>query len=810
MEQSDLERESELERKGIEKGIERYRKLKEKAKASELEPGERLMVDLIDPLTEAIEKEQETLHSAKSDRGRPKKYSDLMSLPADKLALITVRQALNACANVDTSRITNVVQKIADLVKMEMDFELIVKGIPEEKKKSRIKRIKSSKNRQKVIADIKKEFELTDTRWGPGTREHFGSKLIELLINSTSAFEIDTKYEGIKTPMVLKMSDETMKFLEEEHAICELTRPFYGPMVCPPKPWHNVDEGGYLDFRIDMVKNLRQGHRSILEKQKETLEKVYKALNLIQFTPWRINRKVYRLMKKCWGSNQPLGDLPPKEDPSFPSKPPDYETNEGSKKEWGWKAKEVYEQKAIFRSQRLQLREKLTLAQEYVNEPKIYFPHDLDFRGRVYPIPQNLNPQGDDTSRALLEFAEGKPLGKDGVFWLEIHLAKLFGKDKLSFKDRQKWIRANEDTIIDSAKHPFKGKRFWNEADKPWSALAACLEWYGYSRKGENWVSHIPVAMDGSCNGLQHYSAMGKDVEGGRATNLLYSENPQDIYSQVRDIVVELVEKDAEGGNPEAKVWRGYITRKVVKHGVMTTPYGVKEAGRRDQILDVIKNRKNKEYGIPGSKWENARYLSKFIGKAVDRVIKSALNYEQWLKHVAELLTKKNIPIVWTTPIGFVVYQGYRLTKPKEVKTVLGSLILSVPKSNKLSKRSQKQKLAPNFIHSLDAAHMMMTILAAHGEYGISSFAMIHDSYGVHACDWQNFAPLIRRTFVDIYNKDVLKRFGDEVQERALHEMQARASYKRRTRAPSIKLPDPPLQGDLDINQVLNSKYFFA
>src|SRR3546814_17064020 len=46
-------------------------------------------------------------------------------------------------------------------------------------------------------------------------------------------------------------------------------------------------------------------------------------------------------------------------------------------------------------------------------------------------------------------------------------------------------------------------------------------------------VSRIPVALDGSCSGLQHFSAMLRDEEGGAAVNLLPAERPQDVYKGV-------------------------------------------------------------------------------------------------------------------------------------------------------------------------------------------------------------------------------------------------------------------------------------
>ena len=60
------------------------------------------------------------------------------------------------------------------------------------------------------------------------------------------------------------------------------------------------------------------------------------------------------------------------------------------------------------------------MAESYLGEEGFYFPHNLDFRGRAYPMHPNLNHLGADLSRGLLQFAEAKPLGPDGVRWLEI------------------------------------------------------------------------------------------------------------------------------------------------------------------------------------------------------------------------------------------------------------------------------------------------------------------------------------------------------------------------------------------------------
>lgn len=46
-------------------------------------------------------------------------------------------------------------------------------------------------------------------------------------------------------------------------------------------------------------------------------------------------------------------------------------------------------------------------------------------------------------------------------------------------------------------------------------------------------MSRLPIHQDGSCNGLQHYAALGRDEDGAKEVNLLFAEKPADIYSSV-------------------------------------------------------------------------------------------------------------------------------------------------------------------------------------------------------------------------------------------------------------------------------------
>jgi DNA-directed RNA polymerase len=118
--------------------------------------------------------------------------------------------------------------------------------------------------------------------------------------------------------------------------------------------------------------------------------------------------------------------------------------------------------------------------------------------------------------------------------------------------------------------------------------------------------------MDGSCNGLQHYAALGRDTVGGKAVNLCAMDGPQDVYSGVMHEVIRRVAEEADrmvdfGGddfdslsneqkkavvnNRSAKLVNGLIDRGVVKRTVMTSVYGVTYIVARNQIQEKIEEK---------------------------------------------------------------------------------------------------------------------------------------------------------------------------------------------------------------------------
>ena len=130
-------------------------------------------------------------------------------------------------------------------------------------------------------------------------------------------------------------------------------------------------------------------------------------------------------------------------------------------------------------------------------------------------------------------------------------------------------------------------------ADDPWQCLATCFELAAALRSPDPtaYICHLPIHQDGSCNGLQHYAALGGDLEGAKQVNLEPADRPQDVYSGVAQLVAADIERQALEGNQFALALSGKVTRKTVKQTVMTSVYGVTFIGAKAQIYRALKDK---------------------------------------------------------------------------------------------------------------------------------------------------------------------------------------------------------------------------
>ncbi|KAF2020103.1 DNA-directed RNA polymerase mitochondrial precursor [Aaosphaeria arxii CBS 175.79] len=653
---------------------------------------------------------------------------------------------------------------------------------------------------------------ITITRDDPKT----GKKLT----NNQRAFQHQTGFVGGKKIGWIEPHYEIQEKLRNE-SVSNLHHIML-PMLVEPKPWTDFTDGGYYTIQEPVVRTkLADNEQASYARSaiaNGDLEQMLAGLDVLGKLPWKINSDVFRVMVETWNKGEGIGGLVPEVmELQYPPEPPP-DCTASTRREWIAAVKQYENTKSGFHSNRCFQNFQLEIARAFLNET-VYFPHNLDFRGRAYPVPPILNHIGADISRGLLKFANGKELGEVGLQWLKIHLANLYGFDKASLRDREQFAMDNLDNIYDSATNPLGGKRWWTKAEDPWQCLACCFELKGAldSPDPAKFISTLPVHQDGTCNGLQHYAALGGDHAGAAQVNLEPSDRPQDIYSGVAELVNEMVTEDAKNGVPAGVILDGKITRKIVKRTVMTNVYGVTFMGAKLQVLDELKEVitdlkavQSKSNGKIKTLHSLAIYVAKKIFLALGMIFNGAQEIQHWLGECGDRITcslspeqirrlhdhangvpakvdarhsktsrtwsrveKKIIAeagrfktsIIWTTPLKMPVVQPYRKDPVEVIRTGLQRITVQKPSSAEpVNRRKQLQAFPPNFIHSLDATHMMLSALKCHEE-GLA-FAAVHDSFWTHAGDIPNLNIILRDAFVRMHSEDVIGRLAAEFETR--------------------------------------------
>ncbi|KAJ9489992.1 hypothetical protein VN97_g3295 [Penicillium thymicola] len=749
----------------------------------------------------------------------------LRALDPDRLAALTLLSVMSTFSRQGMDRGIKL-SILASVVGKELQDELIADAYLKKNKSMHPTRLKALKqtlaNRKdkqgrhrwrSLVSKITAEDE--STVWGSRSQVKIGAVLMSMLVEVSKApvwtedpatkkrvltmqpaFNHSYQVNFGKRSGHIHMNTKLVEIVAKEPPSELLAR--HLPMVCKPKPWTGPRSGGYKIYESNLLRTtpgelLQPAYLKAVLKD-GGLKEIRAGLDVLGATGWKINEQVFNVMLEAWNDGGAVGKLAPVapdlQIPEQPSQDADYETRKG----WHQKVREIENLRSGFHSVRCFQNFQLEVARAFRKEV-FYLPHNMDFRGRAYPLPPYMNQMGADNSRGLLLFDKGKALGESGMRWLKIQIANLFGYDKASMSEREQFTMDNLDDVLDSANAGLHGRRWWLQAEDPWQLLAACCELRNALQLSEptEYVSHLPIHQDGSCNGLQHYAALGGDSVGAQQVNLEPSDRPSDVYTGVCEFVKEAIAQDAANGQRLAKRLEGRVTRKIVKQTVMTNVYGVTYLGAtrqvRRQLIDYLPDLSNTErhnaafyiatkiFGALGSMFNGAHEIQYWLGDCAQRITQSVTP-----EQIEELTQAALVPkderdedfatstdpeksfrstVIWTTPLGLPVVQPYRTRRTRRVQTSLQDISLVEPGADDVvTKRKQLQAFPPNFIHSLDATHMIMSANACN-EAGLT-FSAVHDSFWTHAADIDQMNLILRDAFVRMHSDDVVGRLGAE------------------------------------------------
>lgn len=484
----------------------------------------------------------------------------------------------------------------------------------------------------------------------------------------------------------------------------------------------------------------------------------------------------------------------------------------------------------------------------------IYLPIYMDFRGRLYPRTSFVTYQGNDLQKALLCFPKaGIPMDTPLVdsahgIAIALHLSNLYGGpnhlDKAPVRERVEWLAE-----LEASYHPSGGTDLGplSHADEPLQFLAA-IELLKHGQ----W-NRIAVQMDGTCNGLQHLSAMFRDEQAAPYVNLTAStweDRPSDIYQVVADKVLLKLEIARRHNPGLARLLKSnlVIDRKLTKKPVMVLPYGgtfgTIEEGLHASILEQKLNPRmwqecetmdaggtimydvgaiNAGYKAFSTRdlethplfKRDVRDLAVVVWECIQETIPKAVAAMGALRSLGKHI--KQDALTWDCNFGsppLRVVHAY----PKSASNTLKLRGLHLGGEVRALKiNSGKDEVDPykhvtgivaNFIHSQDATHLARTMQMFRGNGG-GSFGAVHDCFMSRASDWDKLRQATRTAFVAQYWPQGRHPLLCPVELQDIQTGTIRKFKSWLDMAQAFGVPFPDF-GSFDPAQVLESAWFFS
>jgi DNA-directed RNA polymerase len=617
---------------------------------------------------------------------------------------------------------------------------------------------------------VMRRNDIEPLKWPTSVRHLVGGWLLNRLAESTGWVTTRTVFRApADSPTYLTYHPA---FLEAKEALLAQAEAFAGcmwPMLCEPNDWTEGFKGGYLtnDLRklTKLIRTRIPRRCSLLQDSKALV-----MLNLLQKVPYRINDRILELANFCMEHRITVGKFRADEPTPPPPKPEPWETaSEEDKTSYRKMRTEIEDQNSFLAQRNYRTTEALYVANKYKGDT-FWIPWSFDFRGRVYPIPSSLSPQGTDFDKSLVYFEEE---GGVNEWWLAFQVATTYGLDKAPMEERIEWVNKNHEFLIRIASDPEGTISEWSKVEEPWCFIASVLEYYQCVITKTKKTSGLPVSVDATCSGLQHLSALALDRTAAEMVNVVPTDKPSDGYRIVAEKAKEIL--------PEHL--RDHITRKVTKRTVMTTPYGVTLNSARDYIRQELK-------GIELEKGELQVIVKAIYQYAVRQVFDGPCRSMEFIQKIAgERIKNGATSIEWKTPSGFPVHQEYRRNETERINTkLLGQRVqtwlLKEWEERQIDLSKAKTAASPNLIHSLDAA--LLHLVFAEWD---APFTVIHDCVLGRSCDMDAMGAAIRDKFVEIYSQPVLKDWATQL---------------------GVDFDESVMLNTLDINDVQESAYFFC
>jgi DNA-directed RNA polymerase len=641
-----------------------------------------------------------------------------------------------------------------------------------------------------------------------------------------------------KSYWIFQLTEEAERIADEVLWECVRNNPHHMPMLAPPKLWRSeVREGAWGERQL--LVECRPGSKRMVAVRKALARKSrpwLDALHKLESIPYRINESMLKFVRRSYEgatAGEPCGL--------------DFIFHEHTIWRWCWDSKATKCRRVAIanvgdRNKGTDIMFRVDIATaEQLRNCVFYIPMHFDFRGRVNALPSFNFTRGDHI-RALFEFAEGKPLGERGLYWLKVHAANCAAgfegckPGNLTFDERVRWVDDHFDVLAGVGRVVLEDVEadhtLLSGLDDRFQFARACIELY---RADNNpaFVSHLPLLFDASASGFQHYCLMTKDEIGGREVNLVPGLPPQDVYRRITDLLTDpnlIVGWKTVHGSVKIPIhvtpeMDAFLDRRAVKKVMIPRIYSGRDIEpltqlpwfkKRSRVRVTTTNGLELRSSTKGldkrgrdefaaGQLEQAKRVAKSARRCFDNIEAAArqllprpFEAMDFLYKLAGLLAKERKPLSWVTPTGFPWESRYHRPKTTRIKSSIGGktvkTTITIGDLPGMITNKAKDAGAPNFVHGLDATHLQFVVLWAR-DAGMP-LVTVHDCFGCLAADAAPFRAMVHDRLAQMYldHPNVL----GEVLEGA-----------RRVLSPAGRrsLPAFPEHGTLNIEEVRYAEY---
>ena len=349
--------------------------------------------------------------------------------------------------------------------------------------------------------------------------------------------------------------------IEEKFAELDRVSPYLAPMNTMPRPWGLDQIGPYKTPRLaimtPLVKHAGPDQKAALDAglRDGSLDRAIEALNTLQQVPYQVNQFVVEAVDwvRKRGKGRDVKKFPNTKTVKVPELDEGQEFYDLKKKDQISHMRNLTRSRAVnrqARANRSKIRRTLNEAREMAQYDSFWMPHNWDRRGRVYHC-SDFGHHNTDFMRAMFQFANKSVVTEDNVVWICLQIANTYGLDKESYDDRLAWVQENLEQVCAVGIDYKANFDFWSKADDPFQFLAACRDMAEYQvakQEGKEHLSGLPIALDATQSGIQHYAAASLNQHDGELVNLVKSmeDKPSDLYLACLEVAERMIEADLQ------------------------------------------------------------------------------------------------------------------------------------------------------------------------------------------------------------------------------------------------------------------------